>query len=294
MAVPDTSLPQAQPQVALELVEVVRLHHVAQRHQRGLAVGHFDAHVALARHGRLDAHRVRRERQGQVVGQGRQLPAVARWPAHRQRALVAQRLFILVACDEDIADLRRFRGGGFEVGVGFGCLGGLRPLLIPLRGVGFLQHSVAACLVAWKETGEEGREHTPGAQRDVQRGDPAAKGGHAVPHAAGMARGDEGEARGTDGNPREHAENTTGEQPAEVATGADVGKGDVPDIPGWLEQRCQPEGKQQEQVSPGPDPDEVAVKFRFPEGDACVHGDGSSDGDQAESQRLQYGFKGAG
>ena len=66
---PGDVLPQADAQRRLHPAIFLRLHHVAQGDEGLGAVGHFDANVALAGHGGLDADGAGGQGQGQVIGQ---------------------------------------------------------------------------------------------------------------------------------------------------------------------------------------------------------------------------------
>ena len=66
---PSHVLAERKAQRRFVAAEDFALHHLTQRHQRHLIVGHFDAHVAAPRHGRLDANALHRQRQRQVVCQ---------------------------------------------------------------------------------------------------------------------------------------------------------------------------------------------------------------------------------
>ena len=69
--VPRHILPQPNGQGGFfgNFLERLRLHHIPQGDQRLLLVGHFDAHIPLARHRSLHPHRASGKSQGQVIGQ---------------------------------------------------------------------------------------------------------------------------------------------------------------------------------------------------------------------------------
>ena len=89
-------LAQRKTQRRFQAAESLALDHIAQRHQRNLFVGHFDAHVALAGHRGLDADGARRERQRQVVGQGGNL-------AHAHARAARTRLY-KIRLDAELGD----------------------------------------------------------------------------------------------------------------------------------------------------------------------------------------------